>query len=84
MGLIAAGGAVAYAGFLALLAAATLALALALPAWLAALIVGVVVAAIGAAVVYAGRDSLRHADLAPRETMDSMQETATWAKEQMS
>jgi hypothetical protein len=83
-GLIAAGGAIAYAGFLALVATVILALALALPAWLAALIVGIVVAAIGGALAYAGLNALKHANMAPRQTMDSLQETATWAKEQMS
>src|SRR5919202_872161 len=48
IGFLAVGGAVAYAGFLAILAAIIIGLATAgLPWWLAALIVGLVVAAVG-------------------------------------
>ncbi len=72
IGVLVIGGAVAYAGLLALLAAAILALATALPAWLAALIVGLVVVGLGAALLQRGRAALAHLDLAPRQTMATL------------
>lgn len=53
-----AGAAVLFAGVLVLLAAAVLGLSLVLAPWLAALVVGVVVSAIGIAAVVAGMHSL--------------------------
>lgn len=82
LGFLAVGGAVAYAGFLALLAAAILALALVLPGWAAALIVGVVVAAIGFFLVRKGLKDLKQTDPAPRETLQTMKEDVQWAKDQ--
>jgi uncharacterized membrane protein len=66
------GGAVAYAGLLALLAAVILALVTVLPAWLAALIVGLVVAGVGALLLQRGRAALAHTDLAPRQTLATL------------
>ncbi len=66
------GGAVAYAGLLALLAALTLALATFLPAWVAALIVGLVVVGAGAALLQRGRAALSRLDVAPRQTMATL------------
>ncbi len=72
IGVVVIGGAVAYAGLLALLAAVILGLATALPAWLAALIVGLVVVGIGAALLQRGRAALAHRDLAPRQTLATL------------
>jgi len=72
IGVLVIGGAVAYAGLLALLAAVILALATVLPAWLAALIVGLVVAGGGALLLQRGRAALAHLDLAPRQTMATL------------
>ncbi len=83
--LIAIGGIVAYAGLLAILAALIIGLTVAgLSRWQAALAVGVVVAAIGALVVQRGIAALKHADLAPRETMETIKEDTQWAKDRMS
>jgi len=49
-----------------------LALATVLPAWLAALIVGLVVAGVGALLLQRGRVALAHTDLAPRQTMATL------------
>jgi len=81
---MAVGGAVAYAGFLALVAAAILLLAKALDWWLAALIVGVVVIAAGYLLIQRGRTALKQEDLAPRQTMQTIKEDAEWAKRQTS
>jgi len=83
VGFLAAGGAVLYAGFLALLAAVILGLTgLGLPAWLAALVVGLVVGAVGVFLVQRGRDALRRTNLAPQQTIETLKEDTEWAKQQ--
>jgi xanthine/uracil permease len=79
-----AGGAIAYAGLLFLLLAAVLGLWDAgLEPWLASLIVGLVVVAIGAILVQRARESLKPANLAPRRTVETLKEDQEWAKEQI-
>jgi hypothetical protein len=84
VGFLAVGGAVAYAGFLVLLGALVVILALFLPWWLSALIVGFVVAAIGYTLVQKGISTLKQVDMAPRETIESLKEDKEWAKKQVS
>jgi hypothetical protein len=80
---LAAGGAIAYAGLLGILAAIIVLLAEAgLAWWASALLVGVVVAAIGGFLVMKGINSLKEIDLAPRQTLESLKEDAQWAREQ--
>ena len=55
-----------------------------MPWWLAALIVGVIVAAVGGVMVQRGLAALKRVDLAPRQTMQTLKEDTQWAKEQMS
>jgi len=76
VGLLAAGGAIAYAGLLAILAAVIITLAeeLRMDWWAAALLVGVVVAAFGGFMVWKGLDALRHEDMVPRQTLESLRE----------
>lgn len=81
-GFMAAGGAVAYAGLLVLLAALVLLIGIWIPMWISALIVGVVVAGIGAFLVLRGRDRLMHTSMAPQQTVETLKENVTWAKEQ--
>lgn len=76
------GGAMAYAGLLVLLAAIVLGLIEAgLDPWIAALLVGVVVAAIGGALIAKGRSGLANTDLTPKRTIESLQEDAELVKE---
>jgi hypothetical protein len=83
--MIAVGGLVVYAGLLAILAALIIALAAAgLSWWQSALLVGVVVAAVGGWLVQRGVAALRHADLTPRETLETLKEDTQWAKDRMS
>ncbi len=78
------GGAVAYAGFLAIMAAVIVALANAgLPWWLSALLVGVVVAGVGYALVARARAALERVELVPRRTVETLKEDREWAKEQI-
>jgi hypothetical protein len=84
IGMLVAGGAVAYAGLLFLLLAVVFGLIEAgWDPWLAALIVGLVVVAIGAFLVLRARESLKPANLAPRRTVETLKEDQEWAKEQI-
>lgn len=82
--LMAAGGFVAYAGFIALLMAAAIGLGQIMPYWLATLIVGVVVLIVGAILIGSGRSSLSSMTVMPENTVESIKEDARWAKEQVS
>lgn len=81
-GTIGIGGAIAYAGFLAIVAALILGLGQFLPLWLSALIVGLVVAGVGYAVLQRGVSALKRANLTPHETIETLKEDAEWAKDQ--
>jgi hypothetical protein len=84
VGMIVVGGLVAYAGLLASLASVIVGLAAAgLGWWQAALLVGVIVAVIGGLLVQRGIAALKHADLAPRQTMQTIKEDTQWAKDRM-
>jgi hypothetical protein len=83
LGLLAVGGAVAYAGFLALIAALIIGLGqLGLEWWLAALIVGLVVAGAGSLLVRRGLTALRREELVPQRTLETLREDAQLVKEQ--
>ena len=84
IGMLVAGGAVAYAGLLFLMLAIVYGLIEAgWDAWLSALVVGLVVVAIGAILVLRARESLKPANLAPRRTIETLKEDQEWAKEQI-
>ncbi len=83
VGFLAIGGAVIYAGFLAIMAAVIIVLAAnGVPWWLAALLVGVVVAAVGAFLVQRGLSALRRESLAPERTVTTIKEDVEWVKAQ--
>ena len=82
--IIGVGALVAYAGFLAILAALVIGLeAMGLNWWQSALIVGVAVAVLGAVLVQRGLAALKNTDLAPRETLETLKEDAQWAKDRI-
>lgn len=83
-GAIAAGGLIAFSGWLALIAAAILGLAKVVAPWLAALIVGVVVLAIGAGLLFFGKSRLAADTLVPRRTLNSLREDEEWIRDQVS
>ena len=66
------GGAVLYAGLLALLAAVVLLLAEVMPAWGAALLVGAITAIAGFAMIKAAQKKLRPDNLKPEYTQESL------------
>jgi VIT1/CCC1 family predicted Fe2+/Mn2+ transporter len=81
-GMLAAGGALAYAGLLAIIAAAIIALDAWMPLALSALLVGVLVALIGYFMLQKGLSALKQVDLKPRETIESLKEDKEWAQQQ--
>ena len=85
VGFLAAGGLIAYAGFLALLGTIVAILAaLGLPVWLSALIVSVIVLAVGGFLVFKGLKTLQQEQLAPQRTLDTLREDQEWLKDQKS
>ena len=73
VGFLVVGGAIVYAGVLAIVAAIVLILGQAgVPWWLSALIVGVVVAGVGYVLIRRGLDNLKHEDMTPRQTIDTL------------
>jgi hypothetical protein len=55
-----------------------------MPAWLAALIVGVVVAVISWVLISKAITTFRNTDLMPHETVESVKEDAQWIKDEIS
>lgn len=84
VGFIVAGGFIAYAGFLALLVALILGLSEFMAAWLAALIVGIVVAGIGYFLLQKGMNDLKNVNPAPEKTIKTLKEDGQWLKQQVS
>jgi hypothetical protein len=82
VGILAAGGALAYAGLLAILAGVIALLNDVMPLWAAALLVGIVVAVVGYLLVRRGLDALKREDFTPRETIETLKEDQQWAKDQ--
>ena len=80
---VAAGAALAFSGWLVLLACAVLALATVLRPWLAALIVAVVVLAIAGILLLIGKKRLDADALVPRRTMRTLREDEEWLRERM-
>jgi hypothetical protein len=84
VGAVAAGALIMFSGWLALLAAAVLGLAVVVAPWLAALIVGLVVLGLGAALLYFGKSRLDSESLAMRRTLSSLRENEAWIRERVS
>jgi uncharacterized membrane protein YqjE len=58
------------------------ALATAMPNWLAALIVGVVVAIVAGIMAMLGYQRIKHVNLKPEQTIDTVKEDVEWVKQQ--
>jgi hypothetical protein len=83
-GALAAGGVIAFSGWLALLAAAILGLSHAVAPWLSALVIGMVVMALGAGLALFGKSRLKADALVPRRTLNSLREDEAWIRDQVS
>lgn len=82
VGFLAAGGAVAYAGLLAIVAGVVLALGQIIPLWISALLVGLMIAAIGYFLVRKGLNALKQVKPVPEQTIQTLKEDKEWAKDQ--
>jgi len=74
-GVMASGGAVLHAGLLTLAACAVFALDLIWPTWQAALVVGLVLAGIGGAMMASAKSKMRPRALVPDHTMQTIRDT---------
>jgi len=82
--LLGAGAAIAWAGALALVAAAALGLvALGAPAWLAVLVLAVVLIVVGVVLVRSGAQAISPTALVPRRAAASVKESVALVKEQV-
>ena len=82
-GTVAAGGALAHAGLLVVIAAVVLGLnQMGVTPWLSALIVGLVTIGVGYLLVNKGLTNLRRTSVAPIKAIETMKETATWTTKQ--
>ena len=84
VGFLAVGGAIAYAGLLAVLAGIIIGLSYFIPLWLAALLIGAVVAGAAYAMISSALAALKETSLTPAETVESIKEDAQWLKNQVS
>lgn len=83
VGIIAAGGALAHAGFLVLLAALVIGLAqLGVTPWLSALIVALLTIGAGYLLANKGMANMRRLSVAPKQTIESLKESAQWTTRQ--
>lgn len=88
LGSVAVGGAVAFAGALVLLYAVVAGLTslfdqfmdLEVAVWLAPLLVGIVLAAVGYGLIKKALETLKQESLTPRRTTESLQENKEWLK----
>lgn len=80
---LAMGGAMAYAGFLALVYAAILGLGEIIGNGWSALVVGLVVAGIGYLLLQKGLSDLKRVDPLPQRTLETLREDQEWMKRQV-
>ncbi|HVM30041.1 MAG TPA: phage holin family protein [Candidatus Limnocylindrales bacterium] len=81
--LIAVGGLLAYAGLIVLLIGLGFLLAtLGLPTWLALLVVGIAVVAIGGFLAWHFLNEMKKTAIVPERTVETIQDNVQWAKEQ--
>lgn len=78
---LAMGGAVLYAGALAIVAGLVIILGMFVPLWASALIVGAIVAGAGYLMVRKGINDLKRIEIKPEETVSSIREGGKWLRE---
>lgn len=83
IGFLVVGGAVGYAALLAILAAVIIGLSNFIPAWVSALIVGVIVAIVSYLLITSALAALKKTDLTPHQSVESIKENAQWIKNQV-
>ena len=83
VGYLAVGGAVGYAGLLAIVAGVIMGLSYLIPAWIAALLVGAVIAIASDVLISSGLTALKYMDVKPTATVETIKEDAQWLKNQV-
>lgn len=81
-GLLGAGGAVAYAGLLAVVAGAIMLFGRSARPWVSAILVGLSLAGAGALLALKGVEALRREGVVPQETVETLEENKEWLKDQ--
>jgi uncharacterized membrane protein YqjE len=81
-GFVAAGGALAYAGLLAVVAGIIMLFARTRRPWFSAFLVGLSVAGAGSLLALKGIDALRQEGVVPQETVETLEENREWLKDQ--
>jgi hypothetical protein len=84
VGYLAVGGAVGYAAMLSILAGVVIGLSYFMPAWIAAVLVGLLVGAVAFFVISSALEELKNTNLKPEESVESIKEDAQWLKNQVS
>ena len=83
IGYLVVGGAVGYAAALAIIAGVILLLAVVIPAWLAAMLVGIVIGGVAYFMITSGLEQLKKTDPLPRNTIETLKEDAKWLKKEV-
>ncbi len=85
VGYLVVGGAVAYTALLAFIAALIIVLGnLLTNYWLAALIIGIIVAVVAVVMIMSALNALKNTDITPTQTVETIKEDAQWLKDQVS
>jgi len=85
VGYLVVGGAVAYTALLAFIAALIIILGnLLTNYWLAALIIGIIVAVVAVVMIMSALNALKNTDITPTQTVETIKEDAQWLKDQVS
>ena len=83
VGYLVVGGAVAYAGVLAVIAGVIILLSNFLPAWLSAVLIGAAVSGVAYFMITSALAELKKTDPMPRNTIETIKEDAKWLKNEM-
>ena len=83
VGYLVVGGAVAYAGALAVIAGIVILLSHVMPAWLSAILVGVAIGGAAYFMISSALAELKNTDPVPRNTVETIKEDAKWLKNEV-
>ena len=83
VGYLVVGGAVAYAGVLAVIAGVIILLSNFLPAWLSAVLIGAAVSGVAYFMITSAIAELKKTDPMPRNTIETIKEDAKWLKKEV-
>ena len=81
-GLLGAGGAVAYAGLLAVVAGTIMLFGKSTRPWVSAILVGLSLAGAGGLLALKGIEALRREGVVPQETVETLEENREWLRDQ--